>query len=47
MEDFVALSNLSCVYLAKEISVEKNFGLWPRDCFCNILVKNVAVFGFV
>jgi hypothetical protein len=24
--------------------VEKNFSMWPRDCFCSTLVKDVAAF---
>ena len=24
------------------VSEEKNFNMWPRDCSCDILVKNVA-----
>ena len=42
MEDFVAESDLNCADLAQEVSVEKNFSMWPRDCFCGILVKIVA-----
>ena len=44
IEDFVAMSDLNCVYLAQEVSVEKNFSMWPRECFCGILVKNIAAF---
>ena len=44
MEDFVAGSNLNCVDLAQEISKEKNFRIWHKDCFHSILVKNVATF---
>ena len=44
MEDFVAGSDLNCVDLAQEISKEKNFSMWHKDCFCGILVKNVATF---
>ena len=44
MEDFVAGSNLNCVDLAQEISKEKYFSMWHKDCFCSILVKNVATF---
>ena len=44
MEDFVAGSDLNCVDLAQEISKEKNFRMWHKDCFCGILVKNVATF---
>jgi hypothetical protein len=40
MEDF----NLNCVDLAQEISKEKNFSMWHKDCFCGILVRNVATF---
>ena len=40
MEDFVTES----ADLAQDGSVEKNFSMWPRDCFCSILVKNVAAF---
>jgi hypothetical protein len=29
--------------LAQGVSVE-NFNMWPRDCFCDSLVKNVATF---
>jgi hypothetical protein len=44
MEDFVAGSNLNCVDLAQEISKEKNFRMWHKNCFCGILVKKVATF---
>jgi hypothetical protein len=44
MEDFVAGSNLNCVDPAQEISKDNNFRLWHKDCFCGILVKNVATF---
>jgi hypothetical protein len=40
MEDFVAVSDFNCADLAQDISVEENFIVWPRDCFCCILVKN-------
>ena len=33
MEDLVAVSDLNCADLAQEVSVEKNFSMWPRDCF--------------
>jgi hypothetical protein len=45
MEDFVTESDLNCVDQAQEALVEKNFSMWPRDCFCGILVKNVATFA--
>jgi hypothetical protein len=41
MEDLVTECNLNCADLAQEVSVEKNFCMWPRDCFC-ILVKKMA-----
>ena len=44
IEDFVAGSNLNCVDLTQEISKEKNFRMWHKDCFCGILVKNVVTF---
>ena len=44
MEDFVAESDLNCAELAQKVSVKKNFSMWPRDCFCGILVKNVSAF---
>jgi hypothetical protein len=43
MEEFVAESNLKCADLAQAVSVEKNFSMWPRDCFYGML-KNVATF---
>ena len=42
MEDFVAKDDLNCGSLALEVS--ENFNMWPRDCFCDILVTNVAAF---
>jgi hypothetical protein len=42
MEDFITESDLNCVDLAQRVSM-KNFNMWPRDCFCGILV-NVATF---
>ena len=43
MEDFVTESDLNCVDLAQEVSVE-NLNMWPWNCFCGILVTNVAIF---
>jgi hypothetical protein len=43
MEDSVIESDLNYVDLAQEVSV-KNFNIWPRDCFCGISVKNMAIF---
>ena len=36
--DFVAEYDLNCSDLVQKVSVEKNFRMWPRDCFCGILV---------
>jgi hypothetical protein len=36
MENFVGVRGLNCTDQAQEIS-EKNFSMWPRDCFCGIL----------
>jgi hypothetical protein len=44
MVDFVAEGDLNCESLALEVSEEKNFSMWPRDCSCAILVSNVAAF---
>jgi hypothetical protein len=43
MEDFVTESDLNCTDLTQEISVE-NLNMWPGECFCGILVKNLATF---
>jgi hypothetical protein len=42
MEDFIAKGDLNCGSLPVEVS--ENFSMWPRDCSCAILVKNVAAF---
>ena len=48
MEDTDAESHLDCVGLmAQEVSVEKNFNMWLRDCFCDVLIKNTALFAIV
>ena len=36
--------DLNCGGLAQEVSVEQNVSVWPRDCSCDILAKNVATF---
>ena len=41
-EDRGAESDLNCGCLDQEVSEEKNVSMWPRDCSCDILVKNVA-----
>jgi hypothetical protein len=47
MDDFVAVSDLDCADLAQEVSIEKNFSMWPGDCFCGILVKMWLLFALV
>jgi hypothetical protein len=42
--EFVAVSDLNCADWTQEVSVENNFSMWPRDCFCGVLVMNVAAF---
>jgi hypothetical protein len=42
MEDIVAEDDLNCVSLALEVSEEKNFSMWPIDCSCDNLLKNMA-----
>jgi hypothetical protein len=44
IEDIGAKGVFNCVDLAQELSVEKNFSMWPRDCSCDIFGKNVAAF---
>ena len=44
MEDSGAEGDLNCGSLAHEVSEEKNFSMLPRDCSCDILVKNVVAF---
>ena len=39
--------NLNCGDLTLEVSVEKNFIMWPIDYFGGILVKTVAFFALV
>jgi hypothetical protein len=38
-KNFVTESDLNCTDLAQE-----DFNMWPRDCFCAILVKNEVDF---
>ena len=44
IQDFVAECDLNYADLTQEVSVEKNFSMWPRDCFCSILLKNRTAF---
>ena len=37
-------NDLNCGVLAQDVSEEKNFSIWPWDCYCDILAKNVAAF---
>jgi hypothetical protein len=36
MWNFVTMGDLNCEELAQEVSVEKNFSMWPRFCFYSI-----------
>ena len=42
MEDSGAENDLNC--RDQEVSEEKNVSMWPRNCSCNILMKNVDAF---
>ena len=44
MEDFVDGSDLNCGSLILEVSEEKYFSMYLRDCFCGILGKNMDAF---
>lgn len=44
MEHLFAENNLNCVDLTHEVSVENIIGMCPKDCFCGIMVKNVAAY---
>ena len=44
MEDGGAESNVDYDVLAQEVSKEKDISKWPRDCSCEISVKNMAAF---
>jgi hypothetical protein len=44
MQDIVVESDLNCADLVQGASWEKNYTLSHKDCFCGILVKNVATF---
>ena len=43
MNNFISESDLYFGNLVQDISVE-SVSMWPRDCFCIILVKSVAAF---
>jgi hypothetical protein len=45
MKDIGAEDDLKCGDLAQEFSKEKIISVWPTDCSCDVLVKNVADFG--
>ena len=36
--------DLNCGGLGQEVSEEKDFSMWPKDCFCDVWVKNAAAF---
>ena len=38
------LSDLNCKRLSQEVSKKKNISMLPKNCSCNILVKNLAAF---
>ena len=42
IKDSGAKSDLNCVGLGQEVS--ENFSTLPRNCYCDILVKNMAAF---
>jgi hypothetical protein len=45
MEDGRAEGDLNCGgLLTQKVSEENNFSMWPRDCSCDVLVKNVVAF---
>jgi hypothetical protein len=44
MEVSDAEGDLNYGGVAQEVSEKKNFSMWPRDCSCDILAKNVAAF---
>ncbi|EGV99439.1 hypothetical protein I79_014613 [Cricetulus griseus] len=44
MEDNGADNDLWCLGLDQDVSEEKNFSMWPKNCSCDILVKNVVAF---
>jgi hypothetical protein len=43
-EHFASEGDLNCGSMVLEVSEEKDFSMWPRDCSCDTLVKNVAAF---
>jgi hypothetical protein len=44
MEDCGAEGNVDTGGLAPDVLKESNINLWPRDCPCDILAKNVVAF---
>lgn len=44
MEASDAEGDLNCGGLAQEVSEEKTFSMCPRDCSCDIMLKNVSTF---
>lgn len=45
MENFVIEDNLNCRNPGLE-DLKKNFNMWLRNCFYDILVKNMAAFHY-
>jgi len=46
MEDSGTEGDLNSGDPGQEVSEEKNLSMWPRDCSCDSLAKNVADFFF-
>ena len=44
MEDIDAEGDLNCADLTQDVSMEKDFSMWPRDCSYDSLGKNMAAF---
>ena len=44
MESIGTKDDLNSADLVQEVLVEKNSSMWPKDYFCDILVKNMAAF---
>lgn len=44
-EDSGTKGDFNCGGLAQGVSEDRNFNLWPRDYFCDILAKKVAAFS--
>ena len=47
IEDIGTEGDLNCRSLAQELSEENNINMCSRDCFCDILVKNVTLCSYL